>query len=50
MSVYLNRNLTQMPVIHIDVLLTPRKKATLLFATTWLYVYLFYRAVNNQTP
>ena len=33
MNVYLNGNLARMPVIHTDVLLTQKKKATLLLAS-----------------
>ena len=34
MNVYLNRKLAQMPVIHIDILLTLKKNATLPLAST----------------
>ena len=33
MNVFLNENLAQMPVIHPDVLLTPKKNATLPLAS-----------------
>ena len=57
MNVYLNGSLAQMPFIHTDVLLSPKKRATLPFASTLFvlyqilqYVYFFYEVINNQTP
>ena len=49
----LNVNLAQIPVIHIDVLLTPKKKAILPLASMYEIlqcVYLFYKVVNNPIP
>ena len=57
MNNYLNGNLAQIPVIHIDVLLTPKIKATLVLAST-LFCFesnilariFVYKVINNQTP
>ena len=45
MNVYVNGNLALMPVIHIDVLLTPKKKATLPLASM-LYCFVSNIAVR----
>ena len=53
MNVFLKGNLAQMPVKHIDALLTPKKKATLPLDSTLfclisnIAVYCFYEVVNK---
>ena len=55
MNVYLDGNLTQMPFIHTDVLLSSKKRATLpqrcfVLYQILQYVYFFYEVISNQTP
>ena len=54
MNVDLNGNLARVLVIRINVLLTPKKKASLLWPQRCFtlskklqYVYLFYKVLNN---
>ena len=55
-KLYLNGNLSQLLVKHINVLLTPKKQAKFIWPSVVLlcikmqHVYLYNKVVNNQTP